>query len=419
VTSTTSRSLGLLALEDGTVFRGEGFGADATATGEMCFNTGMTGYQEILTDPSYHAQIVAMTAPHIGNTGVNAHDDQSLRPWVAGFVMRDGAESFSSWRARGCLDDYLVLHGIPALSEVDTRRVTRHIRVKGAMRAALSTAIHDPDELVDVARASPDYSGRDLVRDVTTPAPYVWNLAALDGCAPSGFAAGSESSIATRASERELVAPVSRVAAFDYGVKRNALDLLVSAGCEVTVLPADAPADEVLDGSYDGVFLSNGPGDPEAVVYAVETVSRLLGEIPLFGICLGHQILALALGARTYKLPFGHRGSNHPVKRLDRDRVEITCQNHGFAVDACSLDSASARLTHANLNDGTVEGFEVPGAAFGVQFHPEAGPGPHDARHLFGKFKRLMARFDPEVVRADGSPPGRSVRSKNVSHACS
>lgn len=384
----------LLALEDGTVFHGEAFGAEGTVTGEACFNTGMTGYQEVLTDPSYCGQIVTMTSPQIGNTGVNSFDDQSSRPWVRGFAVRDLSSMVSSWRAEASLGEYLAKHGIPGITGIDTRRLTRHLRTRGAMRSALSTVITSVDELVDVARSSPSMEGADLVVEVTTAAPYEWTREKVESRRGSGFVAGAEAAATTAA----LMAPVDRryrIAAYDFGIKHNILDLLVTAGCDVTVLPATTPAEDVLGGGYDGVFLSNGPGDPAAVTYGVEAVRGLLGRIPVFGICLGHQILGLALGADTFKLPFGHRGSNHPVKRFDHDRIEITCQNHGFAVDPSSVERTQARLTHENLNDGTVEGLEVPGTAFSVQYHPESGPGPHDSRYLFGAFRDLMESFEP------------------------
>lgn len=391
----TARRPAILALEDGTVFEGEGFGASGTTTGEACFNTGLTGYQEVLTDPSYHGQIVTMTAPQIGNTGTNDHDDQSSHPWVAGFAVRDLAQVPSSWRSESSLDAYLSRHGITGIAEIDTRHLTRHIRSAGAMRGALSTEITEADELVDIARASRDMVGADLAREVTTPTPYKWGPAELERRALSGFAAGAESS----ASTRELLKRTDgsarvRIAALDFGVKKNILDLLASSGCDVTVLPATTAADDIIDGSFDGVFLSNGPGDPEPVSYGIITTRRLLGRLPVFGICLGHQILGLALGARTFKLPFGHRGGNHPVLRTGHDRVEITCQNHGFAVDPDSIGQTPATLSHVNLNDRTVEGLDVPGVCFSVQYHPEAGPGPHDSRYLFEKFSDLIARFE-------------------------
>jgi carbamoyl-phosphate synthase small subunit len=388
-----------LALEDGTTFAGEAFGAEGTVTGEACFNTGMTGYQEVLTDPSYCGQIVSMTAPQIGNTGVNSFDDQSVRPWVRGFAVRELSETVSSWRAEASLHDYLTKHSIPGITGIDTRRLTRHLRERGAMRAALSTVAGSADELVDVARSSPSLEGADLVVDVTTATAYEWNRERVEERRGSQFVAGAESSPTTAG----LMAPVDRryrIAAYDFGIKHNILDLLVTAGCDVTVLPAATPASEVLDGGFDGVFLSNGPGDPAAVTYGIDAVRGLVGRIPVFGICLGHQILGLALGAETFKLKFGHRGSNHPVKRAGRSRIEITCQNHGFAVDPASIERTQARLTHENLNDGTVEGLEVPGVAFSVQYHPESGPGPHDSRYLFGAFRDLMESFEPATEPA-------------------
>jgi carbamoyl-phosphate synthase small subunit len=384
----------ILALEDGTVFTGLAFGAPLTVTGEVCFNTGLTGYQEVLTDPSYHRQIVTMTAPQIGNTGVNEFDDQSVHPWVAGFVVRDLSSVTSSWRATGSLDAYLKRHDVPGISDIDTRRLTRHIRDRGAMRGALSSDILDADALVDKARSSPSMVGWDGAREVSTDDSYTWGPEQLAERARTGYAAGAEVNPATA----ELMArlePGRRIAAFDFGIKRNILDLLVASGFEVTVVPAATTADEILAGGYAGVFLSNGPGDPEPVTYAIETVRSLVGRVPVFGICLGHQILGLALGASTYKLPFGHRGSNHPVKRVDSDRVEITCQNHGFAVDPGSVESTRAHVTHTNLNDGTVEGLEIPRVAFSVQYHPESGPGPHDSRYLFERFNKLIDEFEP------------------------
>ena len=392
-----------LVLEDGTAFVGEAFGATATVTGEACFNTGMTGYQEVLTDPSYHGQIVTMTATQIGNTGVNEHDDQSRRPWVRGFVVRDSSRIESSWRSEASLDGYLNGHGIPGLSGIDTRRLTRHLRTAGAMRAALSTETTDVDELVDRARTSPSMVGLDLAREVTTPTAYTQTLEDLERRAPSGFAAGRETGATTRALTEAPPGRTYRIAALDFGLKRNILDLLVASGSEVTVLPAETTSDAILSGGYDGVFLSNGPGDPEPVTYGIDSVRGLLGRVPVFGICLGHQILGLALGARTFKLPFGHRGSNHPVRRLGEETVEITCQNHGFAVDPDSIAATGAHLTHTNLNDGTVEGLELPGVAFSVQYHPESAPGPHDSRYLFRRFRTMIETFEPRDLKSEVS----------------
>jgi len=383
-----------LGLEDGTSFEGRALGQIGTASGEICFNTSMTGYQEILTDPSYCGQIVAMTAPHIGNTGVNAFDDQSSRPWVSGLVIRDYPETCSSWRAEGTLATYLQHHGIVAIVGVDTRKLTRLIRELGAMRAAISSEVGAGAEAVEAARAAPSYSSRDLVAEVSTKVAYEWSHDQLEARRSSGFAAGAEISPVSRG----LLSTASRrrrVAALDFGVKRNALDLLAGSGCDVTVLPASTGASTILAGGYDGVFLSNGPGDPQSLPRAISTVGELLGSLPVFGICLGHQILALAAQARTFKLKFGHRGGNHPVMRMSDRRIEITCQNHGYAVDGDSLASTEARLTHVNATDGTVEGLELAGRAFGVQYHPESGPGPHDSRYLFAGFHALMETFVP------------------------
>jgi carbamoyl-phosphate synthase small subunit len=382
-----TRAPALLALEDGSVFSGERFGATGTATGEVCFNTAMTGYQEVLTDPSYHGQIVAMTAPHIGNTGVNGADAQSPRIWAAGLVVRALATTYSSWRSSGSLDSMLRRDGIPGITAIDTRRLTRRIRSSGVMRAAVSSEITDPDDLVDVARAAPGLAGRDLAREVTTKTSYSWTAANLARHGPAVL----DHVDAPRRKRHRIVA-------LDFGIKRAILDQLVAGGCDVTVVPATASPRMVLAGGFDGVVLSNGPGDPEPVDYGVSTVRALVGRVPIFGICLGHQILGLAVGGRTFKLPFGHRGGNHPVRRRGADRVEITTQNHGFAVDEASLALTPAHVTHINLNDGTVEGLAMSRAAFGVQYHPEAGPGPHDSRYLFREFVSLIERFEPVEV---------------------
>jgi carbamoyl-phosphate synthase small subunit len=387
-----------LALEDGTIFNGTAFGARGTVCGEVCFNTGMTGYQEVLTDPSYHGQIIAMTSPEIGNTGVNDHDDQSHRVWAAGFVVRDLSATYSSWRASDSLDAYLGKKAVPGIADVDTRRLTRHIRSHGAMRGALATDGSSGDELVDLSRSSRSLVGLDLAKEVSTQESYRCTRDDLATRMKSGFAAGMEHS--HQEPLHESPAPGLPIAAIDFGIKRNILDLLVASGFEVSVLPAATSSAEILAGGYAGVFLSNGPGDPEPVTYAIDAIRGLLGKIPIFGICLGHQLLALAVGGTTFKLPFGHRGANHPVKRLmgASDQIEITCQNHGFAVDGSSLDSTPAILSHVNLNDGTVEGLAIPSIAYSVQYHPEAGPGPHDSRYLFRQFQDLIANFEPAQV---------------------
>ncbi len=377
---------GHLVLADGTVFSGTAVGAEGIATGEVVFNTSMTGYQEIATDPSYAGQIVAMTAPHIGNYGTNAADDQAERAWCTGFVTRAMSPIDSSWRSEGAFGGWLADRNIVGLTEVDTRRLTRHIRTHGAMPAAVGCGVALGDIESAAARA-PSMAGQDLTRLVTTTKPYT--------VAASEDARG-------------------RVVAIDFGAKRDILTSLALRGLEVVVLPADTPAATVLSYEPSGVFLSNGPGDPEPVTAAVATVRDLLGQVPMFGICLGHQILGLAVGARTYKLPFGHHGGNHPVKRLSDGRVEITAQNHGFAVDLWSLadreppssealpgpdllpetvasDFGPVVPTHQNLNDGTLEGIAVPDAgAFSVQYHPEAAPGPQEASVLFDQFVTAM-----------------------------
>jgi carbamoyl-phosphate synthase small subunit len=357
----------LLALEDGLVMEGRSFGHEGETTGEVVFNTALCGYQEVLTDPSYAGQIVTMTYPHIGNYGVNLEDTESVKPQVAGFVVREASTRASSWRASGELHRYLDEAGVPGISEVDTRALTRHLRTWGAKRGVISTLTDDREELVRRARGSRSMIGLDLAREVTCAEPFRYEVAAA-GADPF------------------------RVVAYDFGMKQNILRMLAAAGCDVTVVPATTPAAEVLALDPDGVFLSNGPGDPEPCTYAVEASKRIMAQrVPLFGICLGHQILGLACGGKTFKLKFGHRGANHPVKNLRTGQVEVTSQNHGFSVDPALFEHPEFELTHLNLNDGTVEGFrhrELP--VVSVQYHPEASPGPHDSHYLFGDFVRLM-----------------------------
>lgn len=375
-----SKRRAYLALADGTIFEGRAHGKDGTTTGEVVFTTGMTGYQEVLTDPSYTGQLVTMTAPQIGNTGINADDQESVdsKPQVAGFIIRDASPVVSNYRALESLDEYLARHGVVAISEIDTRRLTRYLRDKGSQNGAIGT--EDPATLVDRAKAAPSMEGLDLVARVTPPQAYEfkesrgreWAFEMHDGSAP-----------ASRRADYNVVA-------IDYGAKRNILRCLNDAGCRVTAVPAGTSAADILALNPDGVFLSSGPGDPAALPYAVKTIQELLGKKPIFGICLGHQLLARALGGTTYKLKFGHRGLNQPVKDLSSGRIEITTQNHGFVVDLDSLKGI-AESTHVHLNDGSSEGLEAKAhKAFSVQYHPEAAAGPHDALYLFDRFRRLM-----------------------------
>ncbi|HAH06304.1 MAG TPA: carbamoyl phosphate synthase small subunit [Elusimicrobia bacterium] len=371
------RTPALLALEDNTVFRGFSFGAPREARGEIVFNTSMTGYQEVLTDPSYKGQLVSMTCPQIGNTGINEEDAESRGLFLEAFIVREACRIPSNWRSKEPLDAYLRRNDVPAIEGVDTRALTRLLREKGCLRAVLAFGAQDPKALVRRARAVPSTAGRDLVSSVTCERPYDWTEPLPAG--PGGL--------------RALAGFKPLVAALDFGVKRGILRCLVSAGCRVRVLPASATAEQVLALQPDGVLLSNGPGDPEPLAAAVETVKRLLqARVPLFGICLGHQLLGLALGGKTYKLKFGHHGANHPVQDLATGRIEITSQNHNFCVDIGSLPRA-VRTTHVNLTDRTSEGLEhtqLP--AFSVQYHPEASAGPHDARGLFTRFVQRMAQ---------------------------
>ncbi len=393
-----------LALEDGTVLYGTSFGAEADGYGEVCFNTSMTGYQEILTDPSYAGQMVCMTYPHIGNTGTNDLDTESARPWAGGFIVRELAPAPSNFRALSTLDAFLKKHGVPGIAGVDTRALTRLLRDKGAQRGVILRGHVDKARAARKAKDSPPYVGVDWVSKVSTARPYDWKLgldSGIPGTPPPelnlvgrGFKDGGERHAKGGTPRPRRGAAPYRVVALDCGIKQNILRNLVSAGCRVTVVPASTPAREILSRDPQGVFLSNGPGDPQALPYVHQTVRELVGRRPIFGICLGHQMLGLGMGGRAFKLKFGHRGGNQPVMDLSTRKVEITSHNHGFAIDPKSFKDGSIRQSHVNLNDQCCEGLvSEKHRFFSVQYHPEASPGPHDANYLFQRFTDWMDRF--------------------------
>jgi len=368
----------ILLLEDGTVFEGNSFGAKGQKCGEVVFNTSMTGYQEILTDPSYNEQIITMTYPLIGNYGTNQSDWESRKIFASGFIVKENCSYPSNWRNKDSLSDFLESNNVIGLEGIDTRKLVKHIRTQGAMKGIISSTDLNIDKLKKKLANYPGLVGRDIVKDVTVKKQYSWNKAVID------VLNGNEQKPKKK----------YKIVAFDFGIKHNILRLLCTYGCDVKVVPAATSSDEVLSQKPDGAFLSNGPGDPAPIGYAIETVKKLLGKVPIFGICLGHQILSLALGGKTYKLKFGHRGANHPVKNLRTGKIEITSQNHGFCVDMDSLKNKDIELTHLNLNDNTVEGIRCKKlAAFSVQYHPEASPGPHDSSYLFKTFIELMDKW--------------------------
>jgi carbamoyl-phosphate synthase small subunit len=369
----------ILALEDGRIFRGEGYGAQGECRGEVVFNTSLTGYQEIFTDPSYAGQIVVLTNPQIGNYGTNSSDNEAAKPYIEGLVTREFSPISSNWRSQQVADEYLERFHVPVISEIDTRALVRHLRTHGVMRGVISTVETNPDVLVESARSTRKMDGTDLASVVSTKDRYEWEN---DGPDP------------LRADESPIARPDLHVVAYDYGIKKNILRMLSQEGCRVTVVPAQTSAEDVLSLKPDGVFLSNGPGDPEPVHYAQESIRKLAGRTPIFGICLGHQLIGLALGGKTYKLKFGHHGGNHPVKNHETGKVEITAHNHNFAVDPESINANEVDLTHVDLNDNTLEGLRhrtLP--LFSVQYHPEASPGPHDSHYLFRDFRKMMEEW--------------------------
>ena len=376
----------ILALEDGTVFEGRSFGAPVERSGEVVFNTALTGYQEIFTDPSYSGQIVILTNPQIGNYGTNIDDNEAVKPWIEGLVVREFSSLRSNWRSDDAAEHFLSTNQIPVVSELDTRALVRHLRTKGVMRGVLSATQSSAEALVRKAREIPSMTGLDLASRVTTAHRYEWSKP-VEACSPSEIVSAP-------------AAQQYHVVAYDFGIKRNILRRLAHVGCRVTVVPALTSADDVLSLKPDGVFLSNGPGDPEPLETQVDNIRKLMGRAPIFGICLGHQLMGLASGGKTYKLKFGHRGANHPVLNQVTNKVEITSHNHGFAVDPDSLKASEVDFTHVNLNDQTLEGFRHRNyPAFCVQYHPEAAPGPHDSLYLFDDFVKLMNDHKQEGVR--------------------
>jgi carbamoyl-phosphate synthase small subunit len=375
----------ILALEDGRIFRGKSFGARAERSGEVVFNTSLTGYQEIFTDPSYAGQIVVLTNPHIGNYGTTPHDAEAKRPYIEGLVTREFSPMSSNWRSTQVADEYLERYGVPVISEIDTRAVVRHLRINGVMRGVIASGENlDADVLVAKARAIQKMEGTDLASVVTTHEPYQW-----DADEPKNQTGDTLLKAAPEGGTKQM-----HVVAYDFGIKENILRMLTREGCRVTVVPAKTSAAEVLGMKPDGVFFSNGPGDPEPLEYAVKNIQEMQGKVPMFGICLGHQLFGLALGGKTFKLKFGHHGGNHPIMNHQTGKVEITAQNHNFAVDPQSLDDAMVEKTHTNLNDQTLAGLKhKTDSMFSVQYHPEASPGPHDSHYLFKDFRKMMEEF--------------------------